>query len=349
MSNAIRICSDSESQGPGEIRAVKALSDSAAGKITPLFEVTPVPLQYKKNEPPSPRTTGEDYVKQTIKKLYQARGSLECFIQAPWELHSRRSAIAIALEQARAAGMSAIPVVALSDAEDARSAIRDAARTDGRGVCFRVAVQDFEDPTAASASVGELLNELSLGHESVDLLVDMRDVVFSPLARTILDDVKKLGSWRSTTLAATSMPKTVSDKTKGSTYTVDRKEWTSWNVVRRGAKLGFGDYAINHPDLVIHDPRLVSPAAKIRYTTNDGYLIVQGRVLRKVGYEQFNDLARKIVGSATYSGKGYSWGDEYLRGCAAGEHTGNLTTWVQVGTNHHLTLVGAQVATALGV
>ena len=65
----------------------------------------------------------------------------------------------------------------------------------------------------------------------------------------------------------------------------------------------FGDYSVNHPDVLKGDMRLLKPAAAIRYTLNDSWLIAKGTNLRVAGaYAQFFALSAQIVGSRHYSG-----------------------------------------------
>jgi hypothetical protein len=107
----------------------------------------------------------------------------------------------------------------------------------------------------------------------------------------------------------------------------------------------FGDYAISHPASLFVDMRLLKPSAKIRYTADDGWYIIKGENVRDYGFEQYHDLSEKVVGSRYYCGPAYSWGDGYLKKCADGTgKTGNLTTWVQVDTNHHIEKVTRDIA-----
>lgn len=91
------------------------------------------------------------------------------------------------------------------------------------------------------------------------------------------------------------------------------------------------------------------PSASIRYTCESAWLVLKGRNVRDHGYEQFHDMCRDLVQRQEYSGRHFSWGDEYIDECAARRVSkGSLTTWRKVGTSHHLAFVVGQIATVIG-
>jgi hypothetical protein len=107
----------------------------------------------------------------------------------------------------------------------------------------------------------------------------------------------------------------------------------------------FGDYAINHPDLLQKDMRLLKPSATIRYAIDDAWLIVKGRNVRDYKYGQYRGLAKSVLNHSSFLGTNFSRGGKYISGCANGiESTGNLSTWRWVGTNHHLEKVARDLS-----
>jgi hypothetical protein len=131
---------------------------------------------------------------------------------------------------------------------------------------------------------------------------------------------------------------------------VARSEWSLWTQLSKeiGTTVWFGDYGISHVDVREIDPRLMVASASIRYTTDNEWLIFRGRSLRESrygGYGQYRALSTQVVNHFAYSGPRFSWGDDYLFKCAHSlVGTGNLTTWRQVGTNHHISFVVRQLA-----
>ena len=57
-------------------------------------------------------------------------------------------------------------------------------------------------------------------------------------------------------------------------------------------------------------------------------------------------MAQLIIGQNYFKGADYSDGDKYIAERAADTtKTGNPTTWLKAGLNHHLTLTAKQIAT----
>jgi hypothetical protein len=93
------------------------------------------------------------------------------------------------------------------------------------------------------------------------------------------------------------------------------------------------------------DMRIVKPNATIKFTIDDGWYIVKGNNVRDYGYEQFHELSKQVLASRYYRDSTFSWGKEYIRQCANRRaKRGNLTKWVQVGTNHHVEKVVQDIA-----
>jgi hypothetical protein len=150
------------------------------------------------------------------------------------------------------------------------------------------------------------------------------------------------------------MPQSLSkDVRTGKVGEVERIEYRIWSdlVARRLKRTPvFGDYGVVHPELTYIDPKMVNASAAIKYTLSDRWLIVRGRSLRQSpeGFTQFYGLSRSLAKMKEFMGSDYSWGDEEIQKRAERKGTtGNLTTWVAVATNHHVTFVANQVAAIL--
>jgi hypothetical protein len=113
---------------------------------------------------------------------------------------------------------------------------------------------------------------------------------------------------------------------------------------KSGEDIHFSDYAIGN---VITGPapaRQGSP--KLRYTLPTEYEVVKGQQTGNppnTMSEQYNRLSIHAVGHPGYTGRTFSWGDDYIhKASQPGPHTtsrGSLATWVTVHTSHHLELV----------
>ena len=89
----------------------------------------------------------------------------------------------------------------------------------------------------------------------------------------------------------------------------------------------------------------MKPPATIRYTIDNNWYIIKGDNVRDYGYGQYHELSRKLLTSRYYCGPTFSWGDNYIQTCVnKNAKTGNLSTWRQVGTNHHIMKVIQDIA-----
>jgi hypothetical protein len=171
---------------------------------------------------------------------------------------------------------------------------------------------------------------------------------------TIMSLVPMLNRWRTLTIAGTSYPQSVAGI--ASPYQlVPRLEWQAYRsfVATLGSETRiptFGDYGVAHPDLVELDMRMVKPFAKLRYTIDDNWHIARGTPVRTHGFAQYQQMCATLVALPYFSGAAYSAADAYIADCAAGAvTTGNLSTWVWVSTNRHLTKVVDDLASVHGL
>jgi len=71
--------------------------------------------------------------------------------------------------------------------------------------------------------------------------------------------------------------------------------------------------------------RIIKPFAKQCYTFDDRWHIGKGATVRRYGFGQYQRLCRELMAQPYFDGPGYSAGDDYIAGCAAGtERTGNF-------------------------
>lgn len=207
------------------------------------------------------------------------------------------------------------------------------------------------------AALMKTLQALRFEPGQVDFMLDVREVgednreAMAIAVETALRRLPAVSEWRSLTVAAAAFPVNLAGMRPG-IHNLPRADWDLWTSLSDLPRQpGYGDYAIAHPDLPEVDMTKVKVSASIRYTTPDSFMVARGRVVtddRYGGYGQFTTLAGDLVNHECYSGATYSWGDAYIQVCAEGGATGNLTTWRQVGTNHHLTLVVKQLANRSG-
>lgn len=343
----------------GEFDAIAAASSLAKQAMTPLIEVTPLPWDFESD---APSKTIDQHLNNYAQKIEQSWGQgadiFLDFLQLENEfMENGGHCFSSILETCRDLGVVAIPVTGFGRSRDYQTAVCEAVETDNNGVCVRIANSDIIDLRRNPSSLVQLVQSLDSEPESTDIILDfgfMQDnqsATFALAVESSINGLPELNAWRTISVAATGMPPDSSGITSNSIEIVPRTEWGVWCSLRSSFRRvpTFADYAIKHPDHPQIDMRLIGGriAGKIWYTLTDDWLITKGTSLRRSGYEQFQQLAEQIVAHEGFCGADFSWGDQFIVDCANGEAgTGNLTSWVKAGTNHHLEFVTNQLSTA---
>ncbi len=345
----------------GEYQALHRLANALKGSLTPLLEIPPVGFDFEAGRhKESPDDHLGDFGRR-LKSKWQAR---PCFVDLKYlppdtRMAGGRHYVDIVFETARAEGCAAIPVVSFANDVAFLTAVGGVIRQDGRGVCFRLTLADFDRP-ALTSDIENLLRPLVGGWGEADLVIDLGAPNYVPIAiyvrtmASLLGLVPVLNRWRTLTVVGTSYPQSVADIARPFRI-IPRLEWQAYRAfvasLGREARIPtFGDYAVAHPDLVEMDMRMVKPFAKLRYTIDDNWHIGRGTPVRTHGFGQYQEMCATLVAQPYFSGAAFSAGDAYIADCAAGRvPTGNLSTWVWVSTNRHLTKVVDDLAILHGL
>jgi hypothetical protein len=264
--------------------------------------------------------------------------------------------------EARAAGISALPVLRLGDDPTIWAAAATEVATDGAGVVVRLAGEELQEDVAdIDTWLGDLYRDVSVRPGDVDMVIDLGAVADSGhaalagrIARDLINGLRDVPAWRSLTVAAGGFPVDLSSVPTGSTALlprVDARLWADMRTRPLRRDPDYGDYAIQHPALPTNGGR--GPAPQIRYTVGLDWRIRKGKTQQRRGHAQFYDICAALVASGEYSGVGFSWGDDQVdlaaRSAPAGARplrtTGNATTWRGIGTSHHMALVVNRLAT----
>lgn len=345
----------------GEYQALYRLVNSVKDGITPLIEVPAVGFDHEAGEE---RETIDSHLGDFGRRLRSKWQARTCFVDMKYIDPATRMAggqhfLEALFDLARAEGCSAIPVISLNSDDAYLAATARIVITDRRGACLRLAMADFDRPNLMSDIAG-VLTRIGIGYPDTDLVIDLAAPNFQPInafVRTleiIVGMVPVLNRWRTFTLAGTAYPPSIAGLRRPFDH-VPRYEWIAYRTLVSRLGSGnriptFGDYAVAHPDPVELDMRLIKPFAKLRYTFDDHWHIGRGDTVRTHGFGQYQQLCADLMAQAYFSGHGFSAGDAYIADCVASAvPTGNLTTWVWVSTNRHLTKVVADLATFHGL
>jgi hypothetical protein len=341
----------------GEYQALHRLAAAVKERIMPLIEIPPVGFDHEQGRA---RETIDAHLGDFGRRLHSKWQARPCFV----DLHFIPPATRMAdgshfadsvFADARANGCATVPVIALAADAAFTAAIRRAIATDQRGVCLRIGPADIYG-SGLAASITALLGRLGVSYPAADLVLDLGEIARTQPTEMLRDTMAQclarapaLNRWRTVTVASTSYPDSVA-QLRPPFDMLPRNEWLAYRELVNGLEADariptFGDYAVAHPEPVDQDMRLIKPFAKLRYTIDDQWHVGRGAPVRSQGFAQYRTMCATLMGQAYFSGAAFSAGDAYIAGCAAGtQPTGNLSTWVWVSTNRHLTKVAADLA-----
>lgn len=341
----------------GEYKAISLLSRPAKELITPLIEAPEKGYDF---ETESYKKNIEEHLEPFAKRIRQNWGERPCFVDLNFipptdRLPDGEHPVDYLFKKLDSNTCNAVPVTALTRDAAYQEAVYDWAIEKDRGLCLRISLDEAAGDDLES-SIRDILRS-ALKFENCDFILDLGAPNFVPLdgfaelVESVIETLPGLQKWRNFVLLGTSFPPNMAEIESNTATFLPRNEWKLYKklvpmlqsrVVRVPS---FGDYAINHPDLLQKDMRLVKPSGTVRYATDDQWLIVKGPNVRDNGYSQYVGHCKRVVGSKEFLGSSFSHGGEYIAKCAAKTaSTGNLSTWRRVGTNQHLEKVASDIA-----
>jgi hypothetical protein len=332
----------------GEYSALQLLSPPAKAQLTPLIEVM------LSSKGASDLQKGLKDLAINLTKSWDTGRPL--FVDLGLMPGGGTRLAARVFREIRAKGLQAIPVTDLDRTSDYQQAVAQLNKEDGLGMCVRLHDGDFEDPERLQIRLQDLLGASGITPGEVDVVIDLRDIAPSYLARltglsrTNLATLPHRDDWRTLTAASTAFPESMAGLPAHQVSTRVRADWALWRGLVSGTQKPkrlptFGDYAIQHPELVEYDPITMRVSPNIRYASGDVWLILRGKSVKAQGWEQVYGLARELVKRPEFRGAEHCWGCGYIsRTAQREEKTGGGTVWRRVGTVHHLTTVIEQLS-----
>lgn len=347
----------------GEYRALRELPGGIKQSLTPLIEIPPIPWDFEHD---TPACTIDTHIQGTAKTVLDHWGAgnvafIDMFtLEDEANMNTGEHPLAYLFEDARQRNLALIPVTGINRPDDYQMAVRNVAAVDSRGACVRITIDDQANSVNISAALDQVLELLHLGRSNIDLLFDLgpmlpaHQATYLLTARNAIDTLPSLDEWRTFTISGGAFPNDTSGFDRDAVSLSPRTEWRVWRMLadlqadlRRMP--AFSDYSIDGPGHEQLDFRIIKMNANIRYTHTSDWVVVKGHVIKKGAPTQYPALAQVLRNRPEYSGAAFSWGDQYIDQCAAGQcGPGNATTWRQVGVNHHSTFVVQQIANVLG-
>lgn len=205
-----------------------------------------------------------------------------------------------------------IPVTGINRDADYQQAVHQIVSQDKHGSCLRISIEEAAKKDLKTAVDG-VLEKGDLKARECDLILDLGAPNFEPvegfvkIVVGIIGRIPYLQQWRSFTLIGTSFPFSMAEVKKDES-TIPRYEWILYKMLIRNLTEAdvrlptFGDYGINHPDVLSLDMRMMKPSATIRYTIDNAWLIIKGPNVRDHGFDQYQQHCQAIVKSSFYAG-----------------------------------------------
>jgi Beta protein len=342
----------------GEYQALSRLEDNIKARVVPLIEIPPPGYDFESQQL---KKTNEEHLKDFGKRLSSKWGNRSCFV----DLLNFDNAVRIAkqhcithiFEQTVEHGCNAIPVLNAGSTESCLKAAAKIPSIEKVGLAIRLSGDDFDDPKLGT-KLTHISNTVGVSWGEVDVVVDLGTPDYSP--KTVfrgglnerLKAIPQSAKARSVIIVGSSFPESL-QAYKDENF-IPRREFTGYtdfvNFLDDSARVPtFGDYSAAHPSIVELDMRLIKPYAKLRYTLTDKWYIAIGRAVRTAGFEQYRDMCQALIDEDFFDGGDFSAGDKYIEDCANGDvPTGNLSTWVWVATNRHITKTVVDLASFHG-
>ena len=341
----------------GEKKALQNLSDEVSKKIFPLFELQPctdtedLQITYNKFT-----RDLQQYWKHQLPFMLDFT-----YFDIDGEISDNPSVYFTQFIQASASiDYNCIPVIPSENYDMYIDSIQQSSSFfKNHGIAIRLNISSFDDATFKQDLLS-FLHDINISIKNVTLIIDFKEINIENIKMyAVIFDVistqTNLKEFKNVILIGTGYPSGFPSNYMESYQekVFSRTELDLWrnlkmrsNNICRAPNIHFGDYCCNISAPMLADTSFMRPSAIIKYTYEEGWYIVRGQQLKKAGYSQYADLCKKIVNSNHYKGENFSHADKFIKDCSECIcKPGNTTTWVQIATNHHITLVAQQFAT----
>jgi hypothetical protein len=338
----------------GEYQALLRLTGSAKRAITPLIEVPEIGWDFENSQGAK---SIDEHIAKVPGRLITKWGSrdffLDCKLIETEAMADRSHPVEWIHSRLKDLQKHVCHVAHLNTSSVSAVAIRKIVNASPHRLALRLTLSDFARPELQQ-QVRRFLEYHRVSATETHLIFDLEAPNFEPfdgfskMLSAISAQIPFLKDWATFTLLGTSFPASMGALTKGA-HELPRHEWIAYKAILSheipfGRVPTFGDYCIAHPAVVTGDMRLIKPAASIRYTINDRWLVIKGSAFRK-NPQQVCTFSKNLVASPYFMGSGFSQADEHISKCAQGSvGPGNLSTWRWVGTTHHIEKIASDLA-----
>jgi hypothetical protein len=344
----------------GEHTAIDALADQVRDELTPVFELPIVPTFKKEADDPEDRETVDDIVARQLDYFpdYWNNGRpafLDALYVEDERLQNGSHPLLATIQGLQQEGVTLFPVTGLNRDDDYQRAVLDVLGLGIDEVMIRLIESDFERSNL-QGDLNQLLSRLGVPHEAAHLLLDLGPVRgVDPRNAIIISGyisfVPNRDDWKTFSVSGAGYPEDV-QITTGEQDMIPRPYWLAYRrMIEDDVALSrtptYSDFGIRSREPLDFNPKMMTVAPKITYTTGDKWYLAKEKTDKK--WDRFQDICETLVQSPHFKGGSYSAGDRYIADCAAGNaSTGTPEFWVRAGSNHHLTMVVDQLASLHG-
>jgi hypothetical protein len=342
----------------GEYQALMRLNSSVKSSIRPLFVIPPIEFDF---ETQMPKKTAQAHIEPLVKRLEDKWGNGIASMDLHQSLHTStmQSGELVPEYVYRLLNQSKTnikPVITLHDEVAYISIVMDYCRSKACGLDIRIKFEELAD-AEHMALLPKLIIENKLNMAGIELIIDFGSKSeYEPYERIgtlLISKIDSFESYKSIYLVGTSLD--FSAVTTNSLVTQSRADWKFYSRFYKDnfeviTNLGFGDFSIEPPEFAPNlDMRLIKPAARIIYSTEELWVIYKGSAFRDNPKQMHSMCYNFIYKSGFYIEKSFSIGDLKIHECAHNLcSNGNMTTWKEVGTSHHISFVVHQLASLHG-
>ncbi len=333
----------------GEAKALIELDGSVKKKIIPFFDVLAL-----KAEAQNGSDVHEHMVKQSLNIISAWKQKGLCYVDLFDVTPTARGLngshpATIVHEEISSNLVHAIPVVGIERDIAYKLAIRSVIASGVEAIAIRLDTEDIQLPSLLAPRISQLVAELGATGIPLHIFMDFRsieliatDTIQSQCSKA-LNELRKLNPARIVFAASAIVPNMAKFK-RNTLNRVARRDFLTWNLMAQShLDLDYADYGVVHPDYFDFDPRMIKPAAKIRYTTDSEWLIVKGACWRD-DTSQHHSLSKMLLAEGEFRDDG-CWGAKYIKSAALGRPKyGTLETWVTIDQNSHITHSVKQLA-----
>ena len=342
---------------PGEFQAIKKLFPETVEGIIPFIDFPNIEL----TEEGSEKVSLDVHLNSICENILSSWVS-DFYFDLNLELNKRTSQnihpVKYVFDYLNMRGLKPFLTIGLDRDEGYILACREIlVKTDVR-ICLRFLRTDIQEYWRSPEKLHLLIEKLNVTGMRYEIMFDLKSIENDELFKTIeivvrtISKMLDLGLGNTFIVAGGSWPRSLNkNKFKADTTAeIPRFEMSLWRGIffklfKRSVNLFFSDYGAVHWDFVELSEKAKKRgiSARVRYTTTDKWLLSKGHKIQK-NDQQYSKLARKIVASASYITKEFSWGDARLFNSAVGKGGARSPQGqIAVDTNHHITYVKNEI------